>query len=65
MSLGELFDFFYFRHAWELGATRRWAQAAKQDKKNGSQVPYLTLGYTEGEGEAQRGKKTVEDKRRR
>lgn len=48
MSLGGLFDFFHFQHAWELGGTRRWAQAAKQDEKNCSQLPYLTLGNTEG-----------------
>lgn len=63
MSPGGLSDFFYFQHAWEHGEMRRWAQAAKQDEKNGSQLPFSTLGGSEGEGEAQRGEETAEDER--
>lgn len=63
--LGDFLIFFYFHHAWERGEMRRWAQAAKQDEKNGSQLPYSTVGNTGGEGEAQGGEKTAEDERYR
>lgn len=63
--LGASLTFFYFQHAWERGEMRRWAQAAKQDEKNGSQRSYSTLGNTEGEDEAERGEKTAEAERRR
>lgn len=60
MSPGGFSDLFYFQPAWECGEMRRWAQAAKQDEKNGSWLSYLTLGNF-GEGEVQRGEKTAED----
>lgn len=40
----------------------RWAQAAKQDEKNGSQLPYSTVGTLRGRPE---GRKTNRGQRRR